>query len=92
MRKIEEISLIHFQEQNYVHQDDHIFFVNSDECASSIGRIGGEQKLYLASYCIHKHVVIHEVNIFSRVNVKAFVKSFAKICKLVIIILTCIYF
>ena len=90
MRKIEEISLIHFQEQNYVHQGDHIFFVDSNECASSIGRISGEQKLYLSSYCIHEHVVIHEVNIFSRVNVQTFVKSITKLCKLVII--TCIYF
>ena len=90
MRKIEEISLIHFQEQNYVHQGDHIFFVDSNACASSIGRIGGEQKLYLNSYCTHEHVVIHEVNIFSRVNVQTFVKSITKLCKLVII--TCIYF
>ena len=64
MRKIEEISLIHFQEQNYVHQDDHIFFVNSDECASSIGRIGGEQELHLNWNCITEPNVIHEVKIF----------------------------
>ena len=77
MRKIEEISLIHFQEQNYVHQGDYIFFVNAFKCGSSIGRIGGKQELYLNSYCIHEHIVIHEVNIFSRVNVQTFVNSSA---------------
>ena len=70
MEKIEEISLVQFQERKYGHQGDHIVFVHSNECASSIGRIGGEQELHLSWDCITETNVIHEVKIFfmSRLN------------------------
>ena len=65
MNKIEEISLIRFKERKYNNQGDHIFFVYSDGCASSIGRIGGAQELHLSWNCISEPVLIHEVkNIF----------------------------
>ena len=64
MEKIEEISLVQFQERNYGHQGDHIVFVDGFVCASSIGRIGGEQELHLNSNCITEPNVIHEVKIF----------------------------
>ena len=85
MNRIEEISLIQFQERKYNHQGDHILFVYSDGCASSIGRIGGAQVLHLNEICVQQqnrpqHVIIHEVKIFSRVNGEKFVKSFTQLC------------
>ena len=61
MHKIETVSLIQFQEQNYDYKADHIFFVYSDACASSIGRIGGAQELHLNPECVEEHFIIHEV-------------------------------
>ena len=69
MDKIEEISLVQFQERNYGHQGDHIVFVNSFGCASSIGRIGGEQELHLNWNCISEPNVIHEVKYIHKLKV-----------------------
>ena len=61
MHKIETVSLIQFQEQYGDDKADHIFFVYSDVCASSIGRIGGAQELHLSLDCAEEHFIIHEV-------------------------------
>ena len=66
MHEIEKVSLIQFQERNLNYRTDHIFFVWSDGCASSIGRIGGAQELHLNYYCAEKHAIIHEVCIIHK--------------------------
>ena len=76
MDKIEEISLVQFQERKYDHRGDHIFFVYSNGCASSIGRIGGEQELHLNWNCISETNIIHEVKkYFHESMVKSLLKA-----------------
>ena len=78
MDKIEEISLVQFQERKHDHRGDHIFFVYSTGCASSIGRIDstGGQELHLNWNCISETNIIHEVNkYFHESMVKSLLKA-----------------
>ncbi len=59
MRQIEQVAKIKFVERT--DQDDYISFDDDAGCSSYIGRIGGPQRLSLASNCFTTRVIQHEL-------------------------------
>ena len=67
MKDIEDVSCIQFEDRRKNRHVDYIEFKTSFDifCASSIGRIGGNQTIFLNKHCakIGSHLITHEVNI-----------------------------
>jgi Astacin (Peptidase family M12A) len=59
MREIENQTCVRFVPRTT--EADYILIVKEKGCWSSLGRIGGAQKVTLGNGCIYKYIILHEL-------------------------------